>query len=293
MKTYIPELLLDARADLGEGPAWDARSGKLYWVNITRAEVHVFDPASGTDRVIDLSGQFSNIGTVAPTEDPNLVIIAPDLHIALLNLESEAVEILASVTETNSRFNDGKCGPDGSFIVGTMHASDPLGHLYTYREGCPPKAVADGVKTSNGLGWSVDHKTLYYVDSKYKEVYAFNYDGRAGLPKNRRVAFKLPEGAYSPDGMTTDREGMIWLAQWDGYCITRWNPASGEMIARVDVPAPRVTSCCFGGPDMTTLYITSARSGLSDEILAQYPHAGGLFVLETDVEGQPSWEFGF
>jgi sugar lactone lactonase YvrE len=93
--------------------------------------------------------------------------------------------------------------------------------------------------------------------------------------------------------MTTDKEGMIWLAQWGGACITRWNPATGEMIGKVEVPSPQVTSCCFGGPEMKTLYITSARRGLSEEILAQYPHAGSLFVLETDVEGQPSWEFEF
>jgi sugar lactone lactonase YvrE len=197
------------------------------------------------------------------------------------------------VTAEHERFNDGKCGPDGSFIVGTMHDSDPVGHLYTFRNGCDPMVVTGGVKTSNGLGWSLDYKTMYYVDSKYKEVYAFDYDTRAGLAKNKRVAFRLPEGDYSPDGMTTDKEGMIWLAQWGGACITRWNPATGEMIGKVEVPSPQVTSCCFGGPEMKTLYITSARRGLSEEILAQYPHAGSLFVLETDVEGQPSWEFEF
>jgi uncharacterized protein len=291
MKTYQAQLALDARVKLGEGPAWDARTGKLLWVNIMDAEVHVFDPKSGEDRVIDLSDRFKDIGTVAPTSDPNQVIIAPDLSIALLNLNTEEVEILATVEGENERFNDGKCGPAGNFIVGTMHDSDPLGKLYNFTHAGGVQFVQDGVKTSNGLGWSPDYRTMYYVDSKYKEVYAFDYDLSTGALSNKRVALPLPEGDYSPDGLTTDKEGMLWLAHWRGYCLTRWNPNTGEMIARVEVPAPQVTSCCFGGDDGTTLFITSARSGLDEETLAAYPHAGSLFVLETGIEGQPSWPF--
>jgi sugar lactone lactonase YvrE len=291
MKISQANLLYDAKAALGEGPAWDARTGKLLWVNILRAEVHVFDPKTGEDRVIDLSGRFKDIGTIAPTTDPNKVLIAPDLQIALLDLSTEEVEILASVEGENERFNDGKCGPAGNFIVGTMHASDPLGKLYNFTKDGGVQFVQDGVKTSNGLGWSPDYKTMYYVDSKYKEVYAWDYDLEAGALSNKRVAFKLPEGDYSPDGLTTDKDGMIWLAWWRGYCVTRWNPATGEMIGKIDVPAPQVTACCFGGDENKTLYITSARDGLDEDTLASYPHAGRGFVLETGVEGQPTWQF--
>ena len=291
MQKYQSELLLDAKVELGEGPAWDERTGKLLWVNIKGAEVHIFDPKTGVDRVIDLSDQFSDIGTIAPTTDPNKVIIAPDLSIALLDLTTEEVEILATVEGENERFNDGKCGPAGNFIVGTMHSSDPLGKLYNFTKDGGVQFVQDGVKTSNGLGWSPDYKTMYYVDSKYKEVYAWDYDLETGALSNKRVAFKLPEGEYSPDGLTTDKEGMIWLAWWYGYSITRWNPATGEMIGKVDVAAPQVTACCFGGDDNKTLYITSARDELPDDLIEQYPHAGGLFVLETEVEGQSTWPF--
>ncbi|MEE4195818.1 MAG: SMP-30/gluconolactonase/LRE family protein [Anaerolineae bacterium] len=291
MKNYQADLLLDVKAALGEGPAWDERTRKLLWVNILKAEVHIFDPKTKEDRVIDLSDQFNDIGTIAPTTDPNKVLIAPDLHIALLDLTTEAVEILASVEGEKERFNDGKCGPAGNFIVGTMHASDPLGKLYNFTKEGGVQFVCDGVKTSNGLGWSPDYKTMYYVDSKYKEVYAFDYDLETGALSNKRVAFKLPAGDYSPDGLTTDKDGMIWLAWWRGYCVTRWNPATGEMIGKVNVSAPQVTACCFGGDEGKTLFITSARDGLDDEILANYPHAGSLFVLETDVEGQPTWQF--
>lgn len=289
MKMYYPTLVADARADLGEGPAWDARTQRLYWVDINHPSVHVYDPAAGSDRVIDLSRHCATIGTLAPTDDPNRLIIAPDLSIALLDLTTEAVEVLATVPGSRERFNDGKCGPDGTFIVGTMHESDPLGKLYAYRSGGAPQVVTEAVKTSNGLGWSPDYKTMYYIDSKYKEMFAFDYG--SGLPAGRRTAFPLPAGDYSPDGLTTDKEGMIWLAWWDGACVTRWNPTTGELIARVDVPAQRVTACCFGGPQMKTLYITCARTGLDDGTLAQFPHSGGLFAVETDVEGQPSWPF--
>ncbi|MCD6476267.1 MAG: SMP-30/gluconolactonase/LRE family protein [Anaerolineaceae bacterium] len=293
MRDVQAKLLYDATAALGEGPAWDARVKKLYWVNIDGAEVHVFNPETGDDRVIDLSNQFSHIGTIAPTSNSGKVMIAPDLKIALLDLATEEVEILAEVEGKNERFNDGKCGPVGNFVVGTMHASDPLGKLYNYNSEAGVVFVQDGVKTSNGLGWSPDYRTMYYVDSKYKEVYVFDYDLETGMLSNKRVAFKLPEGDYSPDGLTTDKEGMIWLAWWKGFCVTRWNPETGEMIGKVAVPAPQVTACCFGGDEMKTLYITTARTGLGEETLAKYPHAGSLFVLETDVEGQPTWEFKF
>ncbi|MCD4752565.1 MAG: SMP-30/gluconolactonase/LRE family protein [Anaerolineaceae bacterium] len=291
MEETQAKLLYDAKAALGEGPAWDMRVKKLYWVNIDGAEVHVFNPETGEDRVIDLSNQFSHIGAVAPTSNPDKVLIAPDLKIALLDLVTEEVEILAEVAGDNERFNDGKCGPAGNFIVGTMHASEPLGKLYNYNSEADVAFVQDGVKTSNGLGWSPDYRTMYYVDSKYKEVYAFDYDLETGMLSNKRAAFKLPEGDYSPDGLTTDKEGMIWLAWWKGFCVTRWNPETGEMIGKVVVPAPQVTACCFGGEEMKALFITTARTGLNEETLEKYPHAGSLFVLETDVEGQPTWEF--
>lgn len=291
MKKYQASLLMDTKSALGEGPAWDERTGKLLWVNIMEAQVNVFDPKTKENQVIDLSDQFSDIGTVAPTTDPNKVIIAPDLSIALLDLTTKEVEILATVEGENERFNDGKCGPAGNFIVGTMHNSDPLGKLYNFTKEGGVQFVCDGVKTSNGLGWSSDYKTMYYVDSKYKEVYAFDYDLETGALSNKRVAFKLPEGDYSPDGLTTDKEGMIWLAWWRGYCVTRWNPATGEMIGKVDVPAPQVTACCFGGDEGKTLFITSARSGLDEKTLEKSPHAGSLFVLEPEVEGQPTWQF--
>ncbi|MCD4760657.1 SMP-30/gluconolactonase/LRE family protein, partial [bacterium] len=180
MRDVQETLLFDAKAALREGPAWDARVKKLYWVNIDGAEVHVFNPETGDDRVIDLSNQFSHIGTISPTSDPGKVLIAPDLTIALLDLATEEIEILAEVVGNNERFNDGKCGPAGNFIVGTMHASDPLGKLYNYNNEEGVVFVQDGVKTSNGLGWSPDYRTMYYVDSKYKEVYAFDYDLETG-----------------------------------------------------------------------------------------------------------------
>lgn len=291
MKNYTANLLLDTKTELGEGPAWDERTGKLLWVNIMGAEVHIFDPKTKEDRVIDLSSQFHDIGTIAPTTDPNKVLIAPDLSIALLDLTTEEVEVLAAVEGKNERFNDGKCGPAGNFIVGTMHDSDPLGKLYNFTKEGGVQFVQDGVKTSNGLGWSPDHKTMYYVDSKYKEVYGFDYDLETGALSNKRVVIDLPAGEYSPDGLTTDKEGMIWLAWWQGYCITRWDPSTGKMIGKVDVAAPQVTACCFGGDEGKTLYITSARAGLDEETVAKFPHAGSLFVLETEVEGQPTWQF--
>lgn len=151
--------------------------------------------------------------------------------------------------------------------------------------------MVEGVTISNGLAWSRDASTLYYIDTPTRAVAAFDYDRARGTVSGRRVAIEVPETMGSPDGMTIDAEGRLWIAQWDGGCVGRWDPTSGRLLERIPVPARRVTSCAFGGPALEDLYITTARTGLDERSLAEEPLAGGLFRVRPGVAGIPAVPF--
>lgn len=292
--SYQAELFVDIRAVLGESPVWDAQRGMFYWVDIMGPTVYARSFADGSVKTLDLSAHGSSIGCVAPCDSGKL-IMGLDRKIAMIGLDEDTPQILAECDPDleGHRFNDGKCDPFGRFVLGMMGngTNDWDSPVYSYTAGQAPKLIHENVLISNGLGWNPDYTVMYYADSGSRDVFAFDYDAATGALSNQRVVFTLPDGALTADGMTTDREGMIWLAWWDGYCVTRWNPNTGEMIDKVEVPAPRVTSCCFGGDEMKTLFITTARTGLSEETLATYPHSGAVFKVETDVEGMPSFAF--
>jgi sugar lactone lactonase YvrE len=192
-----------------------------------------------------------------------------------------------------NRFNDGKCGPGGRFWAGTMSMDREAGagSLYCLEPDLSIRRVLSAVTTSNGLAWSTDSRTLYYIDTRTRAVAAFDYDPAAGTLTGRRELIRVPGELGKPDGMCIDSEGLLWIAMFGGGTITRWRPEDGSLEASFALPVPRVTSCCFGGADLDTLYITTARVGLSDAELAAYPLSGGLFRLAAGVRGAPVPEF--
>jgi sugar lactone lactonase YvrE len=151
--------------------------------------------------------------------------------------------------------------------------------------------VFGGVTTSNGLGWSPDQRTMYYIDTPTLQVAAFDYDGDTGTISNRRPIVTFPSGVGRPDGMAVDAEGRLWIAHWDGGRISRWNPEDGRLSLEIPLPVARVTSCAFGGPNLDRLYITTARHGLTEPQLAEQPHAGSLFAVSPGVAGLPANEY--
>jgi sugar lactone lactonase YvrE len=153
--------------------------------------------------------------------------------------------------------------------------------------------ILDSISISNGIVWSADKKTMYYNDTPTRVVQAFDYDDATGEISNGRVAIKIPDGTGSPDGMAIDEEGMLWVALWGGNCVARFDPSTGKLIGKIDVPAPNVTSCAFGGPDLRTLYITTARLGMNNERLKEYPLSGNVFSMKTDVRGVRAFMFEF
>jgi sugar lactone lactonase YvrE len=285
------ELILDARAKLGEGALWDARRQVLYWVDILKNALHVYDPLAQADRVIDV-GQYA--GTVVPRRAGG-VMLALQHGFASLDLETEELDLIHDPEPhlPGNRFNDGKCDPAGRFWAGTMALdfTPNAGRLYCLDPDLSVRVVLGNVTISNGIVWRPDHTTMYYIDTPTRQVDAFDYDVETGQIENRRVVVRVPEEMGLPDGMAIDSEGMLWVAQWEGYGVSRWDPATGRLLQSVDVPVGQVTSCAFGGENLDQLYITTARVELSAEQLKAQPLAGGLFRADVGVTGLPAFEF--
>ncbi|MGB8214359.1 MAG: SMP-30/gluconolactonase/LRE family protein [Anaerolineales bacterium] len=295
-----PELVLDARADLGEGPAWEARSGCLYWVDIHAGHLHIFNPEYGLDRFINL-GEY--LGCAAPRRSGGLVL-GRRSGFAILEepLQSHAqpgeAEVLTIVNPEphlpGNRFNDGKCDPAGRFLAGSMDDTEieASGSLYSLSPDGAVKRLLTGTRISNGLAWSPDFRSFYFIDTPTRTVMAYDYDLGSGAIAHPRTVILVPPDLGAPDGMTADEVGMLWVAMWGGAKLTRWNPATGQLMAEIPFPALNVSSCTFGGPHLTDLYVTTARKGMSTEELAKYPLSGGLFRLRTNIQGMPTFQFG-
>ncbi len=290
------EVLVDQKALNGEGPSWDVKHSLLYWIDIFRATIFLYDPHTRKNQAYDLSASFETIGTVAPCARGG-VIFAPDRKIAHYDFSTQKVTILAEVEpdKPEHRFNDGKCDPHGRFMAGTMR-KEPNGTypgaLYSLEKNGKVSKLLDGLGISNGLGWSPDYRTFYLADSYSRDVWAFDYDLETGKISRQRVAFTIQEGEAVADGLTTDQEGMVWLALWDGACVQRWNPRSGELLGTYPFPAKRTSCPVFGGEEMNEFYVTSASVGLTDEDWQAYPHNGALMRVKTEFTGMPSFTFG-
>lgn len=279
------ELLFDAKATLGEGPVWDARTRTLYWIDILNKRVY-----AGGDILLQ-TDEF--IGCLASCKSGGL-ILTKRFSFWTLEPDSSQLILLSALTgePADNRFNDGKCDPRGRFLAGTMDMGekDPNGSLYSF-DGKSVTKLLGGVTISNGMAWSPYHKTFYYIDTSTRTVQAFDYDLETGAISSPREVVRVPESLGWPDGMTSDMQGNLWIAMWGGAQVTKWNPASGQLLERIPVPAKNVSSCAFGGRDMNELYITSARKGLDEAALSHYPLTGGVFRLETNVEGMPAFKF--
>jgi sugar lactone lactonase YvrE len=298
------EIIHEAQATLGEGPTWDAKAQTLYWVDILEKRVHYHrGDENGFIQLDEIPG------CLAPCKDNTLLIAAQASFLTLepfyqrfdkLSASTQdkpataKTIVLASITEpVNNRFNDGKCDPIGRFLAGTMDMDGeaPNGALYSFN-GKAVTRLLDGIRISNGLAWSPDYKTFYYIDTPTRQVKAFDYDLSTGQIANPRVVITVPETFGWPDGMTSDTEGNLWIAMWGGAQVTRWDPQAGELLEQIALPAKNVTSCAFGGENLNELYITSAHTGLDKADLTAYRHSGSLMQVKTKVEGMPTFEFG-
>lgn len=286
------ELVFDCRNTLGEGPMWSIREQALYWVDIMGYAFHRWDPASGAHEQYDI-GQ--PVGTVVLRRSGGFVLALKDGLYFWDKTNGLRLIHNPEPDQPDNRFNDGAVDRQGRFWAGTMSmvGGGAVGALYRLDIDHSVHRMETGITVSNGLGWSPDNKTMYYCDTRPRTIWEYDFDSATGAIENRREFIVVPdaEGEGAPDGLTVDSEGFIWSARWGGWKVCRYDP-DGKLEREVRVPAARVTSVMFGGPDLDDLYITSARTGLSDSELQAQPHAGSVFRLRPGVKGLPEPEYG-
>jgi sugar lactone lactonase YvrE len=277
------EPLGNIRSQWGEGPIW--WRGALYFVDIEGHCVHRYDPVSGAEKTWNV-GQ--RVGTVVPRASGGLVI-AGDNGLFFLNEETGQLTAIADpeADKPDNRFNDGKCSPDGRFFAGTISLVKKTGDARLYRLD-PDLTLHEAfgpVTNSNGIVWSADGKTVFYIDTPRREVLAFDYGN--GELRNMRSVISTTGLEASPDGMAIDSNGHLWIAFCHGGCVVCYDPGTGNELRRVELPCLETTACAFGGPDRADLYVTT---GIHKSI--SEPHAGRLFVIRgLGVNGLPSYAF--
>jgi sugar lactone lactonase YvrE len=285
------ELVVSANAGLGEGPVWDADGGVLWWVDIVGETVHRTDPRTGEDEILPVGRM---IGAVALRASGGLVAAVRDGFVAI-DPDTGRVELIAPVEaeDETTRMNDGKVDPTGRFWAGTMAVDhrDAAGTLYRLDPDLRVTPIISGTSISNGLDWSLDGRTMYYIDTPTQRVDRFAFDHESGAISGRTPAFSIPAEAGLPDGMTVDEEGYLWVALWEGWGVGRYSP-EGRLDRWVDVPAEQSSSCTCGGPDLDQLFITTAKEGFPPGGKPDQPLAGGLFVCRPGVRGRLPFRFG-
>jgi len=275
---------------LGEGPLWSPSEGFLWWVDIKRAKLHRHNPKTGNTRRYELPLHASALALF----DGGLVMIG-DREVGRYDTATESYRSIATLNEPdNFRTNDAGLAPDGSLWFGTMDNQEVLAEGQYYRLAPDLTVERIGlpeVLVTNTMQFSPDGKTFYTCDSAEQMILAFDYDESGGTLANRRVFASTLEAGCYPDGSAIDADGYLWNAQWAGSRVVRYAP-DGRVDRIVKMPVSRPTSCAFGGEDLRTLYITSARTGLSDAALDRQPMAGSLFALDVDTPGLGVPEFG-
>ncbi|KAH9363933.1 hypothetical protein HPB48_015048 [Haemaphysalis longicornis] len=287
---------------LGEGPHWDERSSTLIFEDVRGQEIVRYDPESRTEtEVIKLDEKIGNL--IPYAEDNRKLVVCMGSGVYRLDLDTQQKTLLAEMLDKESpvptRINDGKCDALGRLWAGTITVGVDLenivqgqNNLWSYSKG-QVKHKLDKVTLSNGITWATDNKTMFYTDSMPGKVYAFDFDLASGDISNRRVVadFKVTPGYQQlgfPDGMTIDVNDKIWLTCYAAGAVVRVDPETAKVLTKINFPAKYTTSCCFGGKNFDTLYVTSA-SSMPD---ATQPEDGLLFqVTELGVKGKAAYEF--
>lgn len=269
---------------LGEGPVWDEVQQRLWWVDIYGKRLLRYNPADGSHKSYDVP----DVAGMVVLGDDERPLLAQGCH--LCTFEPNAT--LSRFADVDPhvelhRLNDGKCDPMGRLWVGSMvEKGNPGGaSLFCVNARGEVNTLLTGATISNGMAWADGGKLFYYIDTPTQQVVAFDCDLTQPTLRNRRVVFEFPPEMGSPDGMTIDEDGQLWIALFGGRSVVRLDPKRGQLTGRVRVGSKNVTSCAFGGPDLNVLYITTARLATSPEELVQVPDAGALFEVKLPVRG--------
>ncbi len=277
--------LYQSQCVLGEGPYWHTSRKSFFWVDIESGTLFEYILKSGKVRTWNFNHRLS---LVLEGEEDHL-ILALGLKIARFHPESEKLEWLASIESelTHNRCNDGKCDAMGRLWVGTMNLQfkEGAGSFYSLDQDHMLHKHLDQITISNGMAWTPNNQTLYYIDSPTQQVNAYHFDLEKGGIAFERTAIEIPLSMGTPDGMCMDQEEKLWIAHYGGYGVYRWDPVSGQLMEKVELPAPNITSCAFGGENMDTLLVTTARENLNEAQLEEFPLSGDVFLVKTNTHG--------
>ncbi len=282
--------VLDARASLGECPVWSVVEQALYWVDINAPALHRFDPLTGRDAAMPMPAAIGSFGL---RERGGYVVALRDgIWLAGADGRLEARIVAAPYDPASHRFNDGRCDAHGRFIVGSMNErrDGDSAQLYRLDPGGAFEPLFGHITISNGLAWSPDGRTMFHADTPARIVRRYRYDASTGTPSEPQVFAQFADDTRRPDGAAVDSLGNYWIAFYGGGTIAQISPA-GVMLGTHPVPAMCPTMCAFGGPDLRTLYVTTARQKRDADELARLPGSGGLFAMQVDVPGLPEPRF--
>ena len=288
--TETVRCVVDCHNKLGEVPVWDVKEEALYWVDIEGKLLQRYRPATGT---VDTWKMPERIACFALRETGGL-IVAFASGIAFYDLDTGTIDWIArpEADKPSNRFNEGKCDRRGRFFAGTMddRLTEHTAALYRVEPDLSVHKVFGDVGISNCFVWSLDNSVFWFADTLDSRIYRFDYDPATGTVRNRQVFADTSGTGGAPDGGTIDAEGYLWNAEWDGWRLVRYAP-DGRIDRAVKLPVQKPTSCMFGGPDLRTLYVTSAVWDLTPDKLRDQPHAGGLLAVDVGVAGVPEPRF--
>lgn len=285
------EHLFTSQCILGESPFWHPARQSFFWVDIENGKLFEYHLATEKTSV----KSFPHRLTLVLEGKENELVLALDRKIASYNLDSEELEWLAEV-ETEfplNRFNDGKCDAKGRLWIGTLSTefTEGSGSLYSVSRDLTPGKQLDQLTISNGMAWTGDNQTFYFIDTPTRQIKAFKFSLDTGTLEFDHVAIEIPEELGMPDGMCIDEEGMLWVAHYGGAGVYRWDPGTGRLLQKVEIPAPHVTSCAFGGKNLDLLLVTTAQENMSPEQLKSYPKSGDVFLVKTQAKGSEAYGF--
>jgi sugar lactone lactonase YvrE len=288
---YEVEHVLTVQSEAGESPHWNADEQALYWADIVDPHLYRYYPATGKFEVFNTSIPVTGLGI----RESGGLVLASKTGLYLLDDQLKDSSYIANpeIDKPNVRFNDGLVDPQGRFWAGTLNEADfsiPDGSLYRLDPDGTLHTMDTGLKLPNGIAWSPDNSIMYLVDSFDQVIYAYDFDLPSGTISNRRILAEVPKESGMPDGITVDCEGFIWSGYWGGWRVTRFDPA-GKIEREIQLPVQNVTSCIFGGADLSELYITTAWFLLNEEERSDQPAAGDLFRVRPGVNGLPDPKF--
>lgn len=277
---------------LGECVVWNPYEGAVWWTDIQERQLFCYRLNNDKLKKWSLPDRLCSF---AFTNEPGWLLCAFAQRLALYHPAQSSIHWLAKPEKhlAHTRFNDGKTDRQGRFWVGTMVEKETnhseLGSLYCLDNSNRCIKKDSGIYIPNSLCWSPDGSRMYFSDSPTQTIYQYDFDGNNASLGNKQVFAKTPAG-FSPDGSTVDADGYLWNAQWGGSRIIRYAP-DGQVDLSLEIPCSQPTSCCFGGPGMQYLFVTSARDGLNDDELRTQPEAGNLFIFSTAYTGLPDARF--